>query len=91
LKGEAGIDVSIPTINILRFHHRQLKTNWFFFLMFSIGFWNHSDSMNLTKNRGWTQAPAKCKQFLPIIRHQPFYSYGQYVLDTTIRKQTQIT
>jgi hypothetical protein len=32
LTGEAGIDVSIPTINILRFHHRQLKTNWVFYL-----------------------------------------------------------
>ena len=27
----------------------------------------------------------------PPTRHPPWYSYSQYVLDTTIRKQTQIT
>jgi len=28
---------------------------------------------------------------LPLIKHLSCWSYSQYVLDTTIRKQTQIT
>ena len=34
---------------------------------------------------------AKSKQFLPLIKHQSCYSYGQDMLDTTIRKQIQTT
>ena len=45
---------------------------------------------NPTNNRGCTQVQAKGTQFLPLIRQRPRYSYSQYVLDTTIRKQTQI-
>ena len=33
-------------------------------------------NMDLTKNRRWTQAHAKEKQFLPLIRHPPCYSYS---------------
>jgi hypothetical protein len=44
-----------------------------------------------TKNWWWTQVLAKDKQFLLLIRHLPCYSYNQYLLDTTICKQTQIT
>jgi len=46
---------------------------------------------NPTKNRWWTQMFVKGKQFLPLIRHSPFYSYRQCVLGNTIRKQIQIT
>jgi len=42
-----------------------------------------------TKIWGWTQALAKGNQFLPIGSRPPFCSYGQYVLDTTMRIQTQ--
>jgi len=44
-----------------------------------------------TKNWEWTQTPAKGKKILPLIRHPPYYSYSQYVLKTTIGKQTQLT
>ena len=40
---------------------------------------------------GGTQAPTKGNHFLHLIRHLPGNSYSKYVLDTTIRKQTQIT
>jgi hypothetical protein len=40
---------------------------------------------------GGTQAPTNGNHFLHLIRHLPYNSYSKYVLDTTIRKQTQIT
>jgi len=43
-----------------------------------------------TTYRRSIQAPAKGKQFLPLIRQPSCSSYSQYVLDTTMRKQTQI-
>ena len=46
---------------------------------------------NTTKNRKRTQASAKGRQFFLLIRQSPCYSYSQYVLDTTLRKQKQIT
>ena len=46
---------------------------------------------NPTKIRGWTQVLTKLKQFMPLIRHMPCYSYSQNVLYTTMRKQTQMT
>jgi hypothetical protein len=48
-------------------------------------------TMDFTKNHGWTQAPAKGKQLLPLIRHPSCFSYSQYVLDITMHNQTQIT
>jgi len=43
------------------------------------------------QNRERSQVLAKGKQFLSFIRHPPCYSYSQDVLDTTLRKQAQIT
>jgi len=34
---------------------------------------------------------AKGKESLPLIKHLPCNSYSQYALDSTMRKQTQIT
>jgi hypothetical protein len=45
-------------------------------------------NMDLTKYRWWTLFLPNGKQFLPLIRHSPSYSYSQDVFDTTIRKQT---
>jgi len=42
-----------------------------------------------TKNQGWTQTPAKGKQFLSLLRHPLCYSYSQYLFDTTIHKHAQ--
>jgi hypothetical protein len=42
-------------------------------------------------NRGWTHEIAKSKQFLPLIRHLSCTSFIQEVLETTIRKSTQVT
>ena len=44
-----------------------------------------------TNTREWTQMPAKDKQFLPLIRRQPCYSYSQYMLDTTMRNIGNMT
>jgi len=43
---------------------------------------------DITKNLGWTQAPAKVKQPLPPTIHPPCYSYSQYMLNTTIYTNT---
>jgi hypothetical protein len=53
--------------------------------------WTQGPAKGPTKTRGWNQAPAKDKQLLPLIRHPPCFSYSQYVLDTTMHNQTQIT
>jgi hypothetical protein len=36
---------------------------------------------NPPKNRGWTRVLAKGKQFLPVIKHPPCYSYNKHELD----------
>lgn len=43
------------------------------------------------KNWGWTQSASKGQAVLPLTRHRPCYSYSQYVNDTIIHKQMQIT
>ena len=45
-------------------------------------------NMDLTKYRWWTLFLPNGKQYPPLIRHSPSYSYSQDVFDTTIRKQT---
>jgi len=44
-----------------------------------------------TKHRWWTWVLAKGKQFLPLVRHPPCFSFSPDVFDTTLRKQTEIT
>jgi hypothetical protein len=53
--------------------------------------WTQGPAKGPTKTWVWTQAPAKAKQLLPLIRHPPCFSNSQYVLDTTMHNQTQIT
>ena len=43
-----------------------------------------------TNNRGWTQVLRMGKQFLPVTRDPSCYLYSQYVLVTTLCKQTQV-
>jgi hypothetical protein len=47
------------------------------------------DQHGLAKDQGWTHVLVKGKQFLPIIRDPPWFSYRQDVLDTTVSKQTK--
>ena len=44
-----------------------------------------------SRNHELTKVLGKAKQFLPLIRHAPCYSYSQVVLDTIICKQTQMS
>ena len=46
---------------------------------------------DLTKNRGRTQAVAKDKHFLPLVKHPQCFSYSQDVFATTKRNQIEIT
>ena len=49
-----------------------------------------TSSPYLRKDTSHVTHIVKDKQPLPPTRHQPCYSYSQYLLDATIRKQTQI-
>jgi hypothetical protein len=51
---------------------------------------NKISNTNPTKNLGMNSVSAKDKKILLFIRHPQCYSYGQYVLDTIMRIQTQI-
>jgi hypothetical protein len=44
-----------------------------------------------TKNPRVIPGVPKGKKFLSLIKHPPYYSYSQDMLDTTIPKQTQMT
>ena len=43
-----------------------------------------------TKKQG-VNSVVKGKEFMPLIKHLSCYSYSQYALDITMRKQAQIT
>jgi len=43
------------------------------------------------KSRVWIKVLAKGKQPVPLTIHPPCYLHSQYVWDTTIHKQTQLT
>jgi hypothetical protein len=44
-----------------------------------------------TKNPKVNPGVPKGKKFLSLIKHPPYYSFSQDMLDTTIPKQTQMT